>query len=112
MENKINIGELDTLVSVFSCEIIRGEKGQATPVFTKHSDVFAKVDRDVSEMVADGNYEEGQYIRLSIYKIGGLTTRWRIVIAGTPYAITAIDPVSRVSPLCVLTIKSIEGWQA
>lgn len=109
MENTINIGELDTLVEIQSCTITRGDRGQAAYQFAKFRRVFAKVDRDVTETIADGNLEEGQYVRLTIYKIPELTTRWRVIIDGVPYSVSAIDPVRRISPLCVLTLKSIES---
>lgn len=42
------------------------------------------------------------------YKVAALTTRWRVVLDGKTYAITAIDPISRVSPLCELTLNIVE----
>lgn len=108
MENRINIGELDTLVEIQKGTVTRGASGQGSYSYETFRRVFAKVDRDVSEMIADGNLEEGQYVRLTAYKIPELTTRWRVLIGSVPYAVTAIDPVSRISPLFILTLKSIE----
>ena len=107
MENQVNIGELDTLVKVRSCVITTGSEGQKQFVFTDFRDVFAKVERNVNEIVANTNLEEGDYVQMTIYKIPELTTRWQIVLEGRDYEITGIDPISRVSPVCVLSLHSI-----
>ena len=71
-------------------------------------DVYAKVERNVSDMVSNTNLEEGDYVQLTIHKIPELTTRWQIVLDGVDYEITGIDPVSRISPVCVLSLHSIK----
>ena len=108
MENRINIGELDTKVTLLQCVISYGSQGAKKYTFSEHSRVFAKVDRSVSESVTNTNLEQGQEVSLTIYKVDGLTTRWRVDIGGIVYAVTGIDPVSRVSPLCVLTLHAVE----
>lgn len=108
MTNNINIGELDTLVSVQKCELQRGAQGNKKMVYSDHSRVWAKVERNINEMVSNSNLEEDNAIELTIYKIPGLDRNWRIVVEGLPYAITAIDPISRVSPLQVLTLRGID----
>ena len=55
-----------------------------------------------------GNLEEGEFIQLTIYKVPQLTTRWQVKIEGVSYEITAIDPISRLSPLCILTIHALD----
>ena len=107
MENRINIGELDTLVTLRKVAVSDGSQGAKKFTFTDYADVYAKVERNVSELVSDTNLEEGQYIRLTIYKVASLTTRWQVAVAGRSYEITAIDPVSRVSPVCVLSLHAI-----
>ena len=107
MENQINIGELDTLVMIRRCVIGKTEQAAKTYTFTDYGKVYAKVDRTVNELVANTNLEAGDYIQLTIYKITELTTRWRVEVDGTSYEITGIDPISRVSPLCVLSLHSI-----
>ena len=108
MENRINIGELDTLVTIQKVTKAIGTQGENVTVFTDHSRVYAKVDRDVAESVNDMNYEAGQTVLLTIYKIPALTSRWRVIIGDTPYEIRNIDPISRISPLYTLTLGSIE----
>lgn len=108
MENKINIGELDTKVTLLQCVITSNSQGAKKYTFTEHSKVFAKVDRSVSESVTNTNLEQGVDISLTIYKVAGLTTRWRVAIEGNTYAITGIDPISRVSPLCILSLSIVE----
>ena len=41
-------------------------------------------------------------------KVKGLTTRWRVVVEERSYEITGIDPISRVSPLCHLTLHAVD----
>ena len=108
MENKVNIGELDTKVLLRSCEITYGSQGAKKYNFSDHSEVFARVDRNVSESVTNTNLEEGVDVTLTIYKVPALTTRWRVVLDGKAYAITGIDPISRVSPLCHLSLSLVE----
>jgi head-tail adaptor len=107
MENRINFGELDTLVTVRKGTQTTGTQGEKKFTYTFFRDVYAKVERNVSEIVSDTNLEQGDYIQLTIHKIPELTTRWQIVLAGRDYEITGIDPVSRVSPVCILTIHAI-----
>ena len=107
MENRVNIGELDTLVTLKQAAISSGTQGEKKFTFTDYGEVFAKVERNVSELVSDTNLEEGQYIRLTIYKVPALTTRWQVVVSGRSYEITAIDPVSRFSPVCVLNLHAV-----
>lgn len=109
MENRINIGELDTLVGVYSCTIVQGSQGDQSYTLTHHSDVFAKVSRDFNEAIGDGNYNEEQTVTLTIYKISGMTTRWQIEISDKMYEIRSINPISRISPLAELTLHNIEG---
>lgn len=107
MENRINIGELDTKVLLRSCEITYGAQGAKGYTFKDYAEVFAKVDRNVSESVTNTNLEQGVDITLTIYKVMALTTRWRVVLDGKAYEITGIDPISRVSPLCHLTLNIV-----
>lgn len=108
MDNQFNIGTLDTLVTILSCVMSRNGEGAKTFVFPEFRDVYANVDRRVDEQVNTGNLEQGQYINLTIYKIPELTTRWRVRVEGRAYEITGIDPISRVSPLCTLSLHALE----
>lgn len=109
MSAGINIGELDTLVTLQRCTIGRGDKGQKTYSFADHSQVWAKMSGSYGESVSRGNLEEGNPLEATIYKVKDLTTRWRVVWGGRTYSITGIDPISRLSPLCVLTLDTIDG---
>lgn len=102
------IGDLDTLVRLQRCEISVGDNGEKVYNWRCVKDVYAKVERNDDEAVTNDNLEEGKSIRLTIWKVGGLSTRWRILVKGVPYAIEGIDPVSRMSPLCVVSARSIE----
>lgn len=108
MENRINIGEMDTLVQLYSVTMEKGNQGQLSKVRTLHSSVFAKVERDVGETVADYNLEQGDSIRLTVYKVPSLTTRWEVKVGGVMYGISSIDHVSRTSPLCILTLRTMD----
>lgn len=108
MAGNIGIGDLDTLVTVQRCEITTGDRGQKVYDWQCCRNVYAHVDRTVGEQVADGNLEQGQSLTLTMYKIDGLSTRWRVLVDGVPYAIEGIDPLGRISPLCEVSVRSIE----
>ena len=107
MENPINIGTLDTLVTVLHPTQTKNAQGAKGFSFSDFRQVYANVDRRMDEQVSIGNLEDGQYIYLTIYKIPQLTTRWRVRVDGRVYEITAIDPLERVSPLCILSLHAI-----
>ena len=106
--NRVNPGELDTLITVQSVTQTIGERGQKKTTVTKYADVYAKLDRMITEAVDDDNLESGETVDVTMYKIPTLTTRWRLVISGVPYEITAIDPISRYSAFNVITAKTIQ----
>lgn len=108
MENNINIGELDTLVTLQKGVVTTGAQGNKRLEFSDHSRVWAKVERNINEMVANSNLEEGNVIELTCYKVKDLDRNWRVLVDGLPYEITAIDPVSRVSPLNILSLRGID----
>jgi len=108
MENRINIGELDTLVTLFSPVAGIGTQGEKTFTYKAFRDVFAKIDGNNDEVINYSNLESEQNKVLTVYKVPEMTTRWRVQISGQMYEISSIDPISRVSPLCLLTIHSID----
>lgn len=108
MEIKANIGELDTLVTVQTCHIGRGDQGQKTYTFRDHSKVWAKVDHTSDETIGNFNLEDGQSLQLTMYKITGFDTRWRVVVDGKPYEVRAIDRISRFSPLFIVTVSAVD----
>lgn len=108
MENNINIGELDTLVTLEKGEVTAGAQGNKRLEFSFHSRVWAKVERNINEMVGNSNLEEDNSIELTCYKVKDLNRNWRVIVDGLPYEITAISPISRVSPLCVLSLKGVD----
>ncbi len=102
------IGDFDTKVRLQRCEITAGESGEKVYNWMCVREVYAKVELDLDEAVNNGNLEQGQAMTLTIWKVPGLTTRWRVTVGGVPYAIEGIDPVSRLSPVCRVTVRSIE----
>ena len=108
MENRINIGELDTLVTLFSPSASQGSEGEKKSSYTKHSDVFARIDRTTSDQLAFDNYDGRDVAVLSIYKVAAMTTRWQVGIQGRRYEILSIDPITRYSPLCEVNVQSID----
>ena len=108
MENLINIGELETLVTLFAPTASLGSEGEKCSTYTAHSSVFAKVDQDTVDQLAYDNFDGRDNVALTIYKVPGLTTRWQVGISGKRYEILSIDQVSRVSPLCTLSLQSID----
>lgn len=108
MENSFNIGELDTLVTLQKCSVTQGAQGNKRMVFEDHSRVWAKVERNISEMVSNNNLEEGNVVELTCYKVKELDRNWRVIVEELPYEITAIDPISRISPLNILSLRAID----
>lgn len=108
MENKINIGLLDTLVSLFEPTTGIGTQGETTKTWTKVADVYAYLEPNTDESIAYYNQESITSMVITIYKKRDLTTRWRVHIGSQKYEIISIDPISRVSNLCRLNIKSID----
>lgn len=108
MATNAEIGEMDTLVTIVECVVTTGLQGNKKVEHREHSKVWAKVERNINEMVGNGNLEEGNTIELTCYKIPGLTVRWRVVVEGVAYEITAIDPISRISSLNILTLSAID----
>lgn len=108
MENQINIGSLDTKITVQSVTQTLGDRGQKKVIIANHSEVFANIERRNNEMIDDGNLESQDVVEVTMYKIPSLTTRWRLLIADVPYEITAIDPITRFSPFCTVTARTIQ----
>ena len=108
MDNLINIGELDTLVTLFSPSASQGSEGEKKSTYARHSDVFAKIDRTVSDQLAYDNFDGRDNAVLSIYKVSGMNTRWQVEIDGRRYEVLSIDPITRVSPLCEVNVQSID----
>lgn len=107
MSRAADIGGMDRLVLVQSCEVRTNAQGAKGYVFTDHSRVFANIVEDSDESVIRGNLAEGRALSVTVYKIPGLSTRWRLVIDGQPYSVESVSDVSRTSPLCTLSVTSI-----
>lgn len=108
MENKINIGELDTLITLFAPAAGIGSEGEKFSTYTEHSQVFARIERNIADQLAFDNYDGRDIAAISIYKISTMNTRWQVEISGRRYEVLSIDPVSRVSPFCVVSLQSID----
>lgn len=102
-----NVGKFDTLVTLLRPEQHIGQAGDNSYVYRRHSDVFAGISRDFAETVVDTNYDAADYVTLTMWKVASLTLRWRVVIRGITYEITAMDPGERTSPHCVLTLHAL-----
>lgn len=109
MPDVYQIGDFDTLVTVRERIISTGNQAQKTYTWREHQPVWAKVVRRYSEMVDNGNLEDGRSLEVHIYKIPGLDTRWQVIVDGRPYEIRTVDMVSRISPVCVLSLFAIGG---
>lgn len=109
MPDVYQIGEFDTLVTPRERVISTGNQAQKTYTWREHSPVWAKVVSRISEMVDNGNLEDGRSLEIHIYKIPDLDTRWQILVNGRPYEIRSVDMVSRISPVCVLSLFAIGG---
>lgn len=107
-ENRINIGELDTMITVVAVTHTIGAQGQKKRSASTYGQVWAKLDWQESEQVADGNLEDERVVEVSMYKIPALTSRWQILIDNIPFEIVQIDPISRWSPLCRITCRTMQ----
>lgn len=96
------------MVKLQSCVIGQGNRGQKTYTYTDHSTVWAKVEQSQRESIVNMNLEAGSSLDVTIYKVKTLDTRWRVLIDGKAYSIVSIDPISRFSQLCTLSLISIE----
>jgi hypothetical protein len=108
MENRYNIGELDTLVTLYAPTAGMGSEGEKKSTYSVHSQVYAKVDREITDQLAFDNYDGEDNAAITIYKVRGMNTRWQVGISDKLYEILSIDTVSRVSPVCVVSIKSFD----
>ncbi len=108
MDSNVNIGELDTLVTLISVTPSIGSQGQKTVARATYGQVYAKVEPTTDEYISDDNLEARTGASVTIYKVEGLSTRWEVVIDSVSYAIRGIDPISRLSPFCVLSVQTIE----
>lgn len=108
MENgRYNPGELDTRITVLSTTQTRGTEGQKTKAQAVYGDVFAKVSMNTDDFVSDENYEALTTVTVLMYKIPAMSTQWRLSIGGVVYEIIGIDPISRWSPFCEVTARTI-----
>ncbi len=106
--NRINIGELDTMITVVAITQTIGAQGQKKRTTSTYGQVWAKLEPLTDETVSDDNLEAVTSMQVTIYKIPSLTTRWQLVIDNVSYEIRSIDPISRWSPFCTLSINTIE----
>lgn len=107
-EHRINIGELDTLITLVEVTQTIGTQGQKQRTESDYAEVFAYIEPLTDEMVSDDNLEARTSLSVTIYKVPRLNTRWLLRIDGVPYEIRSIDPISRWSTLCTLTAYTIE----
>lgn len=108
MENRLNIGELDTLIQLVPMAQSSGDEGEKVWTPGHPRSVFAKLESSVDETIGDSNLEADHVVVATVYKVCGLNTRWRVIANGQSFEIRAIDPISRVSPLCQLTLNSLD----
>ena len=108
MENKLNIGEMDTLIQLVPMTQSCGSQGEKIWTAGDPVSVFAKLEMTVDESIGDTNLEADRVVVATIYKHPGLNTRWRVQAQGQTFEIRSIDPISRVSPLCQLTLNSLD----
>lgn len=103
------IGDFDERVTVMRPSLTLGDQGQKRKAWETHSTVWAKVVRRASEMIDNGNLEDGKSLEVRIYKIKDLDTRWQVLVDGKPYEIRNVDNIDRISPVCILSLFAIDG---
>jgi len=108
MENKLNIGEMDTLIQLVPMTQSTGAEGEKVWTAGTPRNVFAKLESNIDETIGDSNLEADRIVVATVYKVPDLNTRWRVIANGQTFEIRSIDPISRVSPLCQLTLNSLD----
>lgn len=108
MENKLNIGEMDTLIQLVPMTQSTGAEGEKVWTAGTPRNVFAKLESSIDETIGDSNLEADRIVVATVYKVPDLNTRWRVIANGQTFEIRSIDPISRVSPLCQLTLNSLD----
>lgn len=108
MENKLNIGEMDTLIQLVPMTQSTGAEGEKVWTAGTPRNVFAKLESRIDETIGDSNLEADRIVVATVYKVPDLNTRWRVIANGQTFEIRSIDPISRVSPLCQLTLNSLD----
>lgn len=109
METSVRVGELDTQVELQKLGQSIGAQGQKTWAVTARYTVWAKIERNVNEGIGDENLGANASLTATLYKVRDLSTRWRVLVDGKTYEVRSIDPISRLSHFCTLTLSALDG---
>lgn len=108
MPAEINIGSFDEVVELLRCETTKDERGAKVETYTLASHRLAHVDLSSSETDADYNVYSERSITVTMYKVKGISTRWRLRWRGRQYNIQSVQPVDRMSPFTIVTAEEVQ----
>lgn len=104
----VNVGEFDSIVSLYSVVEGRGSKGQKTEEWKHEGDIYASVKPLVTEQAYDYNQEQREVLEVTCWKDARITTRWRIEYGDSLYDIVEIDPGNRIDLHMQITVRRVE----
>ena len=98
MADSVNIGRFDERITLLACETTRGSRGEKVETYHPVRETVAHVEPATSESDASNNIFSGHSINVTLYRVKGMDTRWRIQWQGKAYNIKTIDAIERISP--------------
>ena len=107
MAVSVNIGELEEVVILLECVTSKDQRGAKVETYVPRGRYMAKVETDATESDADYNVFSAGAITITMYKVGCVTTRWRLRCRGVEYNIRNIDPGDRMSPFMRLSAEEV-----
>lgn len=107
MPVEVNIGTFDEVVYLYTCETSKDARGAKVESYQCAGQRLARVDLSSSETDADYNVFSERSITVTMYKVCGISTRWRLGWRGHYYNIQSVQPVDRMSPFTVVTAQEV-----
>ena len=105
MPVEVNIGSFDEVVELLECVTTKDERGAKVESFQLAARRVAHVEISSAETDSDYNVVSERSITVTMYKVCGIDTRWRIRWRGRQYGIKSVQPVDRMSPFTILTAE-------
>lgn len=99
MADNVNIGKFEEIILLLACETTTDDNGEKVETYHPVKRTLAHVEPATSESDASNNIYSGHSINVTLYRVPGMDTRWRIVWKGKGYNIKTIDPIERISPI-------------
>ena len=108
MAAEINIGTFDEVVELLRCETTKDERGAKVESYTFAAHRMANVELSAGETDADYNVCSERSISVTMYRVRGISTRWRLRWRGRQYGIKSLQSVGRMSPFVIVTAEEVQ----